>query len=155
MKDLYKRLGVEPGATEPQIRAAISSPGPAVDADARAAAEFVLLDAKRRAAYDHTHRVLTTIGELRSHLGLNFMTFWTRGRLKDFTYELVPSQGRLRRRTLRSIRPADITRAFGLHGGDPSTPGPGARQRRLLAAWLLFAVSLAAVAVLIYFAAAS
>ena len=46
-----------------------------------------------RRAPECTHRVLTTIGGLRSHLGLNFKTFWARGKLRDFTYELAGPEG--------------------------------------------------------------
>ncbi len=73
----------------------------------------MLLDKKRRGVYDRTHRVLKTVGGLRSHLGLNFKTFWVRGKLRDFTYELAIPEGRRPRRTIRSVRPADIRRAFG------------------------------------------
>jgi len=130
----------------------MSSPAPTADAAILEAAEFVLLDKKRRAVYDRTHRVLTTIGGLRSHLGLNFKTFWARGRLRDFTFELTAPEGPRPRRAIRSIRPADIRRAFGLRGAEPAGDYEGARQRVLAVAFLFFAITVAAVAVLIYYA---
>ena len=154
MKDLYKRLSIDPASSAQQIREVMSSPVARADAAALEAAEFVLLDKNRRAVYDRTHRVLTTIGELRLHLGLNFKTFWARGRLKDFTYELAEPQGPRRRRTIRSIRPADIRRAFGLRAGDPASDYESGRQRLLVIACLLVATAVAAVAFLIYFAIA-
>jgi curved DNA-binding protein CbpA len=151
VKDLYKRLGIEPGASTLQIREAISSPVATADTMALAAAEFVLLDPKRRAVYDRTHRVLTTVGGLRSHMGLNFKTFWARGKLRDFTYELAAPEGRGPRRTIRSLRPADIRRAFGLQDREPSSGYEGSRQRLGVIALVLLAITVAAVVVLIYY----
>jgi len=152
MKDLYKRLGISSGASAREIREAISPPASTADTAVLKAAEFVLLDQKRRAVYDRTHRVLTTVGDLRSHLGLNFKTFWTRGKLRDFTYDLAAPEGRPARRTIRSLRPADIRRAFGLRGTEPAGDYEGARRRTLAVAFLFFAITVAAVAVLIYYA---
>jgi hypothetical protein len=84
MTDLYKRLGVTPDAPGDAIATALARPGlePAV----REAAEFVLLDPVRRAVYDRNHRLLSTVGQLRLHLGLNLAPFWARGSFGDFTY---------------------------------------------------------------------
>jgi len=82
LKDLYKQLGVPRDANADAIRAALAGAAP----DARAAAEFVLLDPVRRAVYDRNHRLLATIGQLRLHLGLNLAPFWARGSFADFTY---------------------------------------------------------------------
>lgn len=154
MKDLYKRLGIAPSSSESVIREAISSPGPTADAADLAAAEFVLLDKKRRGAYDRTYWVLNTIGELRSHLGLNFKTFWARGKLRDFTYEFAAAESRGPRRTIRSLRPADISRAFGLRGTDRASDYNHANRRLLVTACAFLAMTLAAVAMLVYYAIA-
>jgi hypothetical protein len=69
----------------------ISAALPNAPADVRADAEFVLLDPKRRAVYDRNHRLLTTIGQLRSHLGLSYTRFWARQEYKDFWAEVVPT----------------------------------------------------------------
>lgn len=151
MKDLYKRLGIEPGASTSQIRQAISFPVPTVDAAALQAAEYVLLDPKRRAVYDRAHKVLKTIGGLRSHMGLNFKTFWARGKLRDFTYDIAAPKGRGPRRSIRSIRPADIRRAFGLQESVPASDYEDSKRRIGVIALLLLAITIAAVAALIYY----
>src|SRR5437764_7359381 len=97
MKDLYKRLGLDDAATTEAIRDARSAPtGPAgaLDAATREAAEFVLLDPRRRAVYDRNRQVLVTIGQLRSRLGLNLKPFWSRGGFGDFSYAYDPTGGR-------------------------------------------------------------
>lgn len=148
MKNLYKRLNIDETATEQQVREALASPAVALDPETRDAAEFVLLDPDRRAAYDRTHRVLTTVGQLRSHLGLNLKPFWARGRFRDYTLDSSPPTDL---RPPRSIRPADIARAFGL-GQQPVPIAGGSRVRRnvLIAAILLLGASLALAAYLVY-----
>ena len=150
VKDLYQRLGIQPAASTSQIRDAISSPIGTADAAALSAAEFVLLDPKRRAVYDRTHKVLTTIGGLRSHLGLNFKTFWARGKLRDFTYELAAPEGRQpRHHPLASARrhPQGLRAA----GKDAASDYEDGRRRVLVIAFVLFAITVAAVAVLVYY----
>src|SRR3954447_20160912 len=99
MKDFYKRLGLDGDAATPDaIRAALAAPAEpahALDAATREAAEFVLLDPRRRAVYDRNRRVLVTIGQLRSRLGLNLKPFWSRGGVGDFSYAYDPTGGRV------------------------------------------------------------
>ena len=64
------------------------------DDETRSAAEFVLLDPRRRAVYDRNRQVLVTIGQLRSRLGLNLKPFWSRGGFGDFSYAFDPTGGR-------------------------------------------------------------
>src|SRR3954468_7794268 len=97
MKDFYKRLGLDGDAATPDaIRAALAAPAEparAPDAATREAAAFVLLDPRRRAVYDRNRRVLVTIGQLRSRLGLNLKPFRSRGRFGDFSYPFAPAAG--------------------------------------------------------------
>src|SRR3954469_19924769 len=96
MKDFYKRLGLDDDATADAIRGALvapAEPARAPDAATRVAAEFVLLDPRRRAVYDRNRRVLVTIGQLRSRLGLNLKPFWSRGGFGDFSYPFDPAAG--------------------------------------------------------------
>ena len=87
MKDFYSALGLTAGAGDDAIRAAAAT---APD-DVRAGAEFVLLDPKRRVVYDRNHKLLVTIGQLRSHLGLSYTRFWARQEYKDYWNELAPT----------------------------------------------------------------
>lgn len=80
MKDLYKRLKVEGGATEEQIRQSLGAAPPNV----RGSAELILLDARRRSVYDRNRDLLLTIAQLRFDLGLNYTPFWSRRQFKDF-----------------------------------------------------------------------
>ena len=96
MRDLYQRLGLDESSGENEIRAAL----PAADAAIREAAQFILLDRRRRAVYDRNRRVLATVGKLRARLGLNLTRFWPRARLGDFTAAVstageAPEGGRL------------------------------------------------------------
>jgi hypothetical protein len=147
VKNLYKRLNIDESAAEQQVREALQSPAVALDPQTREAAAFVLLNPDRRAAYDRTHRVLWTVGQLRSHLGLNLKPFWARGRFKDYTVDASPAY----RRPPRSIRPADIARAFGL-GREPVAVAGASRVRRrvLVAASLLLLAGLAVVGYFVY-----
>ncbi len=83
MKDLYKQLQVDEAAPQDAIRSALAKTQPHV----RSAAEFILLDEHRRRVYDRNRALLTTIGQLRSRLGMSLSPFWTRGAFADFTFE--------------------------------------------------------------------
>ena len=112
MKDLYKQLGVDESAGEGEVRAAL---GAVADRDTREAAEFILLDPRRREVYDRNRRVVAMIGRLRANLGLNLTRFWPRARFADFTVDLAPPPGRPRR-----IDPMQMAWALGV----------GSRSRR-------------------------
>lgn len=73
MRNLYKRLNISSSATNDQIRSAIKS---CSNAQVKQDATAVLLDTKRRAAYDQLHKTLLTIGALRSELGLSHGDNW-------------------------------------------------------------------------------
>ena len=88
MKDLYKRLGVEPTTADAEIRRAVAN----VDAMTRAAVEHILLVSRRRIVYDRNHRVLTTIGQLRGRLALGLRPFWSHGHHQDFAQPFVAPQ---------------------------------------------------------------
>ena len=86
MKDFYSTLSLAADADDEAIRAALAT----VPAPLRIDAEFILLDPRRRRVYDRNHRLLTTIGQLRSHLGLSYTRFWARQEYKDFWTDLTP-----------------------------------------------------------------
>ena len=83
MKDLYKHLQLDETAPAEAIRSACATAQP----ELRSAAEFILLDEHRRRVYDRNRSLLTTVGQLRSRLGLTFAPFWSRGAFADFSFE--------------------------------------------------------------------
>ena len=102
MRDLYKRLELPPDATENQVLNRLA----AVDDETREAATLVLLDSRRRVIYDRNHRVLSTIGTLRSHLAMNLKPFWARSGCGDFSQAfMTPAQN--------GIDPLAVIRAAG------------------------------------------
>lgn len=64
MQDLYKRLGIKPGASREEIAVAASLKP---ELASRAA---ILLDEHRRAKYDRAHATLSAIGTLRHRIRL-------------------------------------------------------------------------------------
>ncbi len=93
MLDLYKRLNLDPQANENAIREQLRahpSPETSLDPQLIQAAQHILLHPKRRAVYDRNYQVLCTIGQLRSHLGMNLRPFWARANSHDFTRISAP-----------------------------------------------------------------
>jgi len=89
MRDLYYKLGIGRGASTEEVAAAL-------DADPKMSAYApILLNPRRRAAYDRAHATLSAVGELRHQLGLNSDINWF--------LEKYPEFG-IRRRTLASDR---------------------------------------------------
>lgn len=101
MKDLYKRLHIAPDADDSALRAALDR----ADTDSRAAAGYILLDPARRAVYDRHHRLLTTVGQLRSRLALGLRPFWSRAHHSDFNVPFAAP------RTPANLRPMDVVEA--------------------------------------------
>jgi hypothetical protein len=126
MKDLYKRLNLDPAATPQDIRAALGS---AADEPTRAAAQFILLSPRRRAVYDRNHRVLSTIGQLRGRLALGLRPFWSHGHHHDFTVPFSPTAP-------SSADPFSVINAA----------GQATRQRRrwptARSAWIILAIAM-------------
>lgn len=82
MRDLYKRLGVEPTADETTIGAAID----ACDNSAlKTDAATVLNVGTRREAYDGLHGMLSELGRLRARLGLTHGAHWLGSVANDFS----------------------------------------------------------------------
>ncbi|MDW5378287.1 hypothetical protein R6258_15290 [Halomonas sp. HP20-15] len=82
MRDLYKRLGVEPTADDTTIGAAIDAcDNSALKADAAA----VLSVGARREAYDGLHGMLSELGRLRARLGLTHGAHWLGSVANDFS----------------------------------------------------------------------
>ena len=162
MKDLYKHLGLEETASPDAVREALATraaPGTPAESATRSAAEFVLLDPRRRAVYDRNRRVLVSIGQLRSRLGLNLKPFWSRGGFGDFSYAFDPTGGRAGA-AAASHAPQDpladprmLWRAFGAgrRRGGSSAAGSVSRGPSRLGLWMAAGavLALAAAALLI------
>jgi len=85
MKDLYRRLGIEPYANRPDaIQRAISRQEDD-KATARAASHILLVNRRKR-VYDRTHRALTGVGQLRANLGLTLGEGWLASKASDFDF---------------------------------------------------------------------
>src|SRR3954454_13663806 len=106
MKDLYVHLGVDESSSGDAIRTALAS----ADDATREAAEYILLDPRRRDVYDRNRRAVATIGRLRANLGLNLTRFWPRSRFADFTIDLAPSP----RQSRQPDDPMAMAWAFGV-----------------------------------------
>ncbi|GAA5173215.1 hypothetical protein [Modicisalibacter zincidurans] len=82
MRDLYKRLEIEPSADDASIGAAIEAcDNSALKADAAA----VLRVGARREAYDGLHGMLSELGRLRARLGLTHGAYWRGDVANDFS----------------------------------------------------------------------
>lgn len=88
MRNLYFRLGIEPSASEQEIRGAIAR---CTNSTVKADGTEVLLNPSRRRNYDRVHRTLCDIGTLRAHLGLSHGNNWRSPESGDFTAE--PTHG--------------------------------------------------------------
>lgn len=82
MRDLYKRLGLDPRAGEVEITAAIER---CEHTALRADAHTVLEVGSRREEYDALHTTLSEIGRLRTRLGLTHAPYWRDGPADDFS----------------------------------------------------------------------
>jgi len=78
MRDLYRKLGLEPTATRDEIAAALEK-HPELEAYSA-----ILLDDDRRSLYDRSHHVLKLIGTLRFRLDLDKSDTWFIERHSDF-----------------------------------------------------------------------
>ena len=118
MRDFYSALNISSDAGQDAVRAALAD----APADVRGDAGFVLLDPRRRVIYDRNHRLLTTIGRLRSHLGLSYTRFWARQEYKDFWAEVAPTPQPKGRR-VDAVLIAGAFKAVGRHGRKHVTRG--------------------------------
>lgn len=107
MKDLYSSLGIDPGASEEEVVAALESKP---DLATYAA---ILQANDRRAAYDRTHAALKAIGALRHRLGLDSERSWFLENFPDFAPALRAG-----------LRPNPMP------GGAPQTPEAAAGAAR-------------------------
>lgn len=82
MRNLYQRLGLDPGASEAEVTSAIERcEHTALKADARTVLEVD----SRREEYDALHITLSDIGRLRARLGLTHAPYWRDGPADDFS----------------------------------------------------------------------
>ncbi|MEC9482221.1 MAG: hypothetical protein UMU75_02705 [Halomonas sp.] len=106
MRDLYKRLGIAPEATDADILAAIDG---CQHTALRSEASVVLGVKSRRDEYDRLHGLLCDIGRLRARLGLTHGQYWLDSAANDFS--LDPDGHRSRHDALV----AKVTEAVALH----------------------------------------
>lgn len=78
MKDLYRKLDIDPKASAEELAAALQNRPDLSEYTA------VLLDEKKRAGYDRTHATLKTIGVLRHKLALDSGDSWFLEHYPDF-----------------------------------------------------------------------
>ncbi|GHE20246.1 hypothetical protein [Halomonas urumqiensis] len=103
MRDLYRRLGIAPNASQDDIRDAIAR---CSHAALRQDATRVLGDERCRSEYDALYTTLSDLGRLRARLGLTHAPFWRDGLADDFS---LPSDTRgshhdaLRERLMRAV----------------------------------------------------
>lgn len=82
MRDLYKRLDIEIGATEAEITTAIAA---CQHTTLKSEASAVLTVKSRRDEYDKLHVLLRKIGQLRARLGLTHGQYWQGNVANDFS----------------------------------------------------------------------
>lgn len=87
MKDLYRKLGVDPGASREEIQSALVSHPELADDHAP-----VLLDPEKREVYDEAFAALRAIGELRHRLGLDSGDTWFTEQYSEFVPRLMPKK---------------------------------------------------------------
>jgi hypothetical protein len=78
MKDLYLQLGISQDATPENIEAALK------DHPDHSATAVILLDKRRRAAYNRSVSTIRSIGILRDRLGLDKDSSWFQDTCPDF-----------------------------------------------------------------------
>ena len=88
MRNLYTRLGIEPSASEQEIRASIAR---CTNSTIKTDGAEVLLNVSRRRNYDRVFRTLCDIGVLRANLGLSHGNNWGSPESDDFSVE--PTHG--------------------------------------------------------------
>lgn len=109
MKDLYKAIGLDrrtdfTSAIKRQLADAEEGGEDVEDA------KFVLLDPKRKAAYDHVHGLLTTIAKVRADLDLSESPNWRAADCGDFNQKKTKLEP-ARRKTMTPSRQRDESAA--------------------------------------------
>lgn len=142
MKDLYRKLGIESGASREAIESALESCPDLADDHAP-----VLLDPEKREVYDEAHAALKAIGELRHRLGLDTGDTWFTKENADFVPRLIPKK-------VSPAAPKPEAQAPVVEKPYPSEPReapPRKRRRRsntpVLVAVILVAAALVALAI--------
>jgi hypothetical protein len=86
MKDLYRRLGIDPKASTGDVAAALASKPEMGECAA------ILQDPEKRAGYDQAHATLNAIGILRHRLGLGSGDSWFLENCPDFAPGLLKTE---------------------------------------------------------------
>lgn len=84
MKDHYRSLGVSPTSSEEQIRVALMNKRSKLSAEDVTDIEHVLLDSFRRKKYDHVHKTVQCIVDLRNQMQINETSGQKRADLRGF-----------------------------------------------------------------------
>lgn len=82
MRDLYQRLALPPHATPQELQSVIEA---CQHSALRQDAEAVLTQPERRDTYDNLHATISSIGLLRSRLGLTHAPHWQGSVANDFS----------------------------------------------------------------------
>jgi len=82
MKDLYAKLGIDPGASEAQVTKAMEA------VPEMSVYEPILLNEEKRAFYDHAYAVLKVVGVLRHSMNLDSDGSWFLQHNPDFVPRL-------------------------------------------------------------------
>lgn len=88
MKDLYRKLGLSPTSNVTDVRAALASRKSSLSNDDIADIEHVLLAPLRRQKYDHVHRTIQCIADIRDQIDIPESSGQRRARIAGF----VPSK---------------------------------------------------------------
>ncbi len=86
MRDLYKKIGLNPSSSIDSIEASFEK---IKNQNIKNDVGTVLLNNNNKMHYDQVHKVLTNIGKLRSQLGLNYGDNWNGTEANDFTIDTI------------------------------------------------------------------
>ena len=139
MKDLYAKLGIEPGASNAEVAAALELK------PALGACSSILLNPAKRALYDGTHATVKAIGLLRYRLGLDAGPSWFLENYPDFAPGLKSVAGAARAARASAAAPAPEP------APNQATPPQEAADTRSLngTKWLVGIITLVGGAILI------
>lgn len=134
MKDLYRKLGIDPKASSAEVAAALES-----KPDMSGCAP-ILRDEQKRAAYDQAHATLKAIGILRHRLGLDSGDSWFLQDSPDFVPRLLQEK---KTRMAQKSDPQETTPVENQDGPpqqQPPEPSAGSKQTLLIVAAVVVAV---------------
>lgn len=93
MVNFYRRLGISPTSSRQQLIDAL----PRVGEELQKCINGILLNDKRREAYDHAHDAMTRIAEIRGLLNIPITESWSTTDEAEWSQPLFQTRNRLRR----------------------------------------------------------